>query len=265
MATRRGASPARRRRCSSSHSSASRSRWLVGSSSSSRSGSAITRPRERGARLLAARQRGRRLRPLVAARSRGRTAPHRRAGRACTRRARRTGAGGRRSRVSVDAAGALELGQLGSPSSRDARHPSRTAVRRSGAAMNAASRCASCASSPSAGRACATTVPRRARRVPATIRSSVVLPAPFGPTRPTRSPRAMARVDPIEDDERADLAGHARRAAGSTTSRLPPPAPPRGGWRPPTSCAAVRARGAGRPAACGRRPVVELGPAPAAA
>ena len=93
------------------------------------------------------------------------------------------------------------------------------------------------------GRACATTAPRSGSSRPAASRSSVVLPAPLGPTRPIRSPSAMAAVDRVEDHERADLAGDAREAQDR---HQPPPADRRPGRRP-----------AGR-----RRPLRPLGPGP---
>ena len=86
----------------------------------------------------------------------------------------------------------------------------------------------------------------RARRGPAAIRSSVVLPAPFGPTRPTRSPRAIARVDLVEDHERADLAANAlepqdRHQPGSgRRGRGPAPAARRGGRRRRAAARRVR-------------------------
>lgn len=40
------------------------------------------------------------------------------------------------------------------------------------------------------------TVPASGRRKPLRILSAVVLPAPFGPTRPTTSPRATSKLTP---------------------------------------------------------------------
>ena len=70
--------------------------------------------------------------------------------------------------------------------------PRRTAVRRSGADANASSKCASCASSPTRRFRRRWTSPASGSSIPAMIRSSVVLPAPFGPTMPTRSPAVIA-------------------------------------------------------------------------
>ena len=53
------------------------------------------------------------------------------------------------------------------------------------------------------------TVPRSGSSRPAAIRSRVVLPAPFGPTRPIRSPSAIAASIASRIDERADLAADA--------------------------------------------------------
>src|SRR5262245_36668610 len=72
--------------------------------------------------------------------------------------------------------------------------PARTAVRRSGAAMNAASKCDSWARRPSDSPRFRATSPPSGSSRPAAIRSSVVLPAPFGPTSPIRSPTAIAAV-----------------------------------------------------------------------
>ena len=79
-------------------------------------------------------------------------------------------------------------------------------------------------------RACATTSPRSGSSRPAARRSSVVLPAPFGPTRPIRSPSAIAasmssritnvptsRVTPFEPQDR-----HQRLRVRGRRSRAPP-------------------------------------------
>src|SRR5947207_621471 len=62
--------------------------------------------------------------------------------------------------------------------------------------MNAASKWASWARMPSASPRLRWTRPRSGSSKPAATRSSVVLPAPFGPTRPTRSPAAIAASMP---------------------------------------------------------------------
>ena len=69
--------------------------------------------------------------------------------------------------------------------------PVRTAVRRSGEAMNASSKWASWASSPRLRPRLRWTSPRSGSSRPAARRRSVVLPAPFGPTSPIRSPSAI--------------------------------------------------------------------------
>ena len=91
--------------------------------------------------------------------------------------------------------------------------------------MKAASKCASCARSPSDRPRLRWTSPRSGSSRPAAILSSVVLPPPFGPTRPTRSPSAIAastpsrivnvptsRVTPAEAQDRHQPTG--RRACG---------------------------------------------------
>ena len=176
-------------------------------------------PRQRRPRLLAAGQRGRRLGPLVAREAEpGQRGVDPLVERVAAER-RRTGAAGRRSAGSVDVAVALERGQLGRPSSRGARRPvadGRAQVRR-GHERRVEVRLLG--EQPDRQPALALDACRgRARRGPAASRSSVVLPAPFGPTRPTRSPSAIGALDGVEDDERADLAGDAARAAGSTSA-----------------------------------------------
>ena len=229
-------------------------------------------PGERGARLLAAGQRGRRLGPSRRGRTRGRTAPRRRGGPACSRRAPRIGAGDRRTR-------APRRGSSRSSAASSLGHPLEVRRRRcgprsrtSGAAMNPSSRCASCASSPTVRPRLRWTSPASGSSLPAAIRSSVVFPAPFGPTRPIRSPSAIAASMPIEDDERADLADRRRSAARSTSARPHAvagggPARRSGPLRALRS-RAVRARGSPRgppSAASGRTPLPgQLGPAPSA-
>ena len=77
--------------------------------------------------------------------------------------------------------------------------------------MNASSKCASWASSPIDRPRFRWTSPRSGSSRPAASRSSVVLPAPLGPTRPIRSPTAIAASIESRIDERADLAGHPRQ------------------------------------------------------
>ena len=140
--------PARRRRCSSSHSRASRSRWLVGSSSRSRSGSAMTRRASDGARLLAAGQRGRRLGPLVAREPEP-------AQRGVDPLVERVAAEDLELVLEVGVRGSVtrpsrsSVGQLARPSARGGRRPCGPPCAGPATAMNAASKWASWASSPS--------------------------------------------------------------------------------------------------------------------
>ena len=87
--------------------------------------------------------------------------------------------------------------------------------------MNAASKCASCASSPSDSPRFRWTSPRSGSSRPAAILSSVVLPPPFGPTRPIRSPSAIAASMRSRITNVADLADHAGRRR-IDISRRPP-------------------------------------------
>ena len=183
--------PARRRRCSSSHSSASRSRWLVGSSRSSRSGSAMTR-RASDARVCSPPDsadgglaHSSRVKPETGQRAR------RRAGRGCSRRGPRTGAGARRRRGSATRPSRSMRGQRARPSGRGGRRRSGPPSAGPATAMNASSKWASWASSPRVRPRLRWTSPRSGSSRPAASRSSVVLPAPFGPTRPIRSPSAI--------------------------------------------------------------------------
>ena len=75
--------------------------------------------------------------------------------------------------------------------------------------MKAASKCASCASRPIDMLRFRTIDPRSGSSRPAASRSIVVLPAPFGPTSPIRSPERDGAFDRVEDHERPDLAGDA--------------------------------------------------------
>ena len=74
---------------------------------------------------------------------------------------------------------------------------------------------------PAARAACAVTVPRSGRSSPASRRSSVVLPTPFGPTTPRRVRGPIDDVDPVEHGvrHRARARGHGRRARRRTTKR----------------------------------------------
>ena len=140
--------------------------------------------------LLAARQRRRRFRPLVA----GEPEPGQRGLDPLVERVAaedlvlvlELGVGGL-----GDAAVAFHRGQALAPSGRGARRRSGRRSRRSGEAMNASSKCASWASRPSVSPRLRWTSPRSGSSRPAASRRSVVLPAPFGPTRPIRSPSAI--------------------------------------------------------------------------
>ena len=228
---------------------------------------------ERGTGLLATGQGARRLEPSRPGRSRAPTAWRRRAGRGCTRRGPRSGAGDRRRRARSPGDRCSSSASSAAIASRWAA-PVRTAVRRSGEAMNAASKCASWASSPRLSPRLRWTVPRSGSSSPAASRSSVVLPAPFGPTSPIRSPSATAAVTssritnvPIS---RLTLSSRSR-LTGALPGRRP--APSRPGRRPGAPAAArfvrsVRARCAARSASAGVSPSApsagELGPATAA-
>ncbi len=162
---------------------------------SARRGAAGPGRRSRGGRARRG-SAGRRTGPSAAAptrrgRSRGRTAPRRPAGRACSRRGSRSGAGARR-RAAPSTRPPCSSSRSSSAIRSRWAAPCRTAARRSGAAMNASSKWASWVSSPSVRPRRRLTVPRSGSSRPATIRRSVVLPAPFGPTRPIRSPSAIA-------------------------------------------------------------------------
>ena len=95
---------------------------------------------------------------------------------------------------------------------------------------------------------------RRRGRMPLRCSTSVVLPAPFGPSSATRSPRFDAQVDPVQrlvpvgvgEREAADLAG---TAAGRTGRRRVRHARPLDHARP------SRRRPARRPPPAGARPV----------
>ena len=102
--------------------------------------------------------------------------------------------------------------------------------------MNASSKWASCASRPRVRPRLRWTSPRSGSSRPDARRSSVVLPAPFGPTRPIRSPRAIeasmasrmtkvptSRVTPVRRRMLIGRVWSPRRAP--THARL------RGGWR----------------------------------
>ncbi len=60
-----------------------------------------------------------------------------------------------------------------------------------------------------------------------------------GPDQPDPVAERDGRVDAVEDDERADLAGHAGQSQDAHRARLRTltRAPPRGGWPRPASCA----------------------------
>ena len=73
--------------------------------------------------------------------------------------------------------------------------------------MKTSSRWASCASRPSVRPRLRTTWPRSGSSRPEARRSSVVLPAPFGPDEADPVAQGEPDVDPVEDDERPDLAG----------------------------------------------------------
>ena len=228
------------------------SRWFVGSSRSSRSGSAIT-SRASVARVCSPPdsavggcahssrvepEAGQRLVDALVER--------------CSRRGPRTRAGGRRSAALLDATAPARSSASRPPSPRGAPRRARTAARRSGAAMNAASKCDSWASRPIVSPRFRWTSPPSGSSRPAAIRSSVVLPAPFGPTSPMRSPTAIAAVIVVEDDERPDLAADAARGAGSTPlSPRPRRAPPPGGSRRPAGSA--RSAPSGAPSASASR------------
>ena len=118
--------------------------------------------------------------------------------------------------------------------------------------MNASSKCASWASSPRVRPRLRWTSPRSGSSRPAARRSSVVLPAPFGPTRPIRSPRAIAasiasrmtnvptsRVTPVS--RRMLIDGSGRRVATPTRARARRPARRGGPLRSlGPACAAAR-------------------------
>ena len=145
-------------------------------------------PGERGAGLLAAGQRGSAGSPIRRAEPEPGQAA-RRAGRACSRRGPRTRAAGPRRPLPSRARRARA--RPGGPPSVEVGGTGRTAVCRSGEAMNASSKCASWARSPRESARFRWTSPRSGSSRPAARRSSVVLPAPFGPTSPIRSPSAM--------------------------------------------------------------------------
>ena len=205
-------------------------------------------PGQRGARLLAARQRGRRPGPLVRARSRGRTAPRRRAGRACSRRAPRTRCWRSAYAGSVDAMPAARARRARPPSARGAPRPGRTAVRRSGAAMNAASKCASWASRPSVrprlrcdlaavGLVEAGRDPQQ-RRLAGAVRADEADPV----AQRDRRRRCESRMTNVPtsrgtpSSRRIDI----RRSAAAAERRAPPP----GGSRPPAASAPSAPRAA---------------------
>ena len=180
-------------RYSSSQLRASRSRWLVGSSSSSRFGLAEQQLRERDPHLPAA---GEGFgRPLEIRGAEAEALQHRRRlqARCCSRRAGGSGPAGRcsvrasrraRPRGSTDRRAAPRA-RASRPSSRAARRtrcwpPRRRSGRRASGRPAAGSRRSA---RPASGWRRESGSSR-----PAIIRSSVVLPAPFGPHRPTRSP-----------------------------------------------------------------------------
>ena len=103
--------------------------------------------------------------------------------------------------------------------------PRRTAVRRSGADVNASSKWASWARRPTVRPRRRWTSPRSGSSTPAAIRSRVVLPAPFGSHQADPLADGDGRVDRVEDDEGADLAGDVERRT-SDIVRRPPPRPP---------------------------------------
>ena len=70
--------------------------------------------------------------------------------------------------------------------------------------------------------------PRSACTSPSSIRTSVVLPEPLGPSSPNRTPAGTAQVDPVDGGDpaeplgqaaRDDHVGHARAPGSSTTAR----------------------------------------------
>ena len=139
----------------------------------------------------------------------------------------------------LDAMLAARIGRARPPIVSRCAAPARTAARRSGAAMNAASKCDSWASRPSVSPRFRATSPPSGSSTPAAIRSSVVFPAPFGPTSPMRSPTAIAAV--IES-----------RMTNVPTSRLTPVSRRIDTAQPPTEARAAARRVA---AACRVRSV----------
>ena len=212
--------PDRRRRCSSSHSSASRSRWFVGSSRSSRSGIGDDQPCERRPRLLAARQRRRRLRPFVAREPE----PAQRAVDPLVERVaaedlvlvEELGVG-----VVGDPALALHLRQpLGHPIEVGGAGPDRGAQVRRGHERLVEVRLLgeqpegqpALAMDLAAVGLVATGGQAQQRRLAGAVRAD----------EPDPVAERDRRVDRVEDDERADLAGHARQAQDAHRSRTPP-------------------------------------------
>ena len=227
-------------------------------------------PRQRRARLLAARQRGRRLRPSSPANP-SPPAPPRRAGRACSRRGPRTDAGGRRRRARSTRPARSSSAELGGHRLEVAPRRARTAVRRSGAAMNAASRWASWASSPIDRSRFRDDRPR-VRLVESRRRSAAASSCPRRSARRGRSGRRARSPHRSSRGSRTCRSRGGRPRGAGSTSAGPP-----GDRRVAAAARRVAAarlrrsvRAPGARAGLGRRaspscPVAaELGPAPAA-
>ena len=190
--------PARPSRNCSSQSIDSMSRWLVGSSSSSRSGRGHQRAREQHAALHAARQARRTPRRR---RGPGASAPRSRAGRAyqpCAASMRAcTAASASVSTCSSACDEMVELGEQRADVAQRRRRRRRTRCRRR--------RCGtSCASRATRGRLRRRTSPSSARISPASSRSNVDLPAPLRPMSAMRSPGSMDEIDVLEQQRAAD-------------------------------------------------------------
>ena len=214
------AAPGKRASQPSSQSVASRSRWLVGSSSSSRSGLAnsavasATRIRQPPENVRPGAPAPRRRSPVPRGSPRRGRAPRRRRWRAAAHASRRAGA------ATAVSASASSARRSGSPCS-------------TVSSRLASPEGASCFTSASRARAASRISPPSSGRSPAIARSRVDLPAPLRPTRPMRRPGVDRQIRAVQQRAAADAdheAGDGEQAHGA---RLRSPAGPAEGVAPP--------------------------------
>ena len=188
--------------CSCSQSVPSRSRKLVGSSSSRRSGSREQRGRERDAHPPAAGEFGAGALLVGGGEAEARRGFRRRAPAPNARRCRRAGSGSRRcdaGRCAVSASASRRDALLVGP-----QHDVDAGSRGRRALPAPAGRCGSAAAA----------APRRARAAisPVMARNSVVLPVPLRPTSPTRAPVGNVRRGAVEQQAAGNADGQIRRS-----------------------------------------------------